>query len=77
MFEGACINCHGLDGAEFLRGGRADRSLTEVVNSSPQRALHRILNGVPATEMLSLRFLSANQIANLIAYLRSLETGTE
>jgi thiosulfate dehydrogenase len=75
IFEGACINCHGLDGTQFLRGERGDReSLGTVVRTKPTQALHRILNGVPGTEMLSLRFLAEEHIADLIAYVHTLET---
>ena len=74
IFEGACINCHQLDGRRFLNGERGDRSsLGWVVRNRPDQALHKILNGVPAAEMLSLRFLSDPQIADLIAYLQVLD----
>ena len=32
-----------------------------------------MLNGVPGAEMLSLRFLSQDQIADLISYLQALD----
>ena len=32
-----------------------------------------MINGVPAAEMLSLRFLSVDQIADLFAYLQSVD----
>jgi thiosulfate dehydrogenase len=74
VFEGACINCHQLDGRRFLRGERGDRSsLGWVVRNRPEQALHKILNGVPAAEMLSLRFLSREEIADLFAYLQVLD----
>lgn len=74
IFEGACINCHELDGRHFLRGERGDRSsLGWVVRNRPEQALHKIINGVPAAEMLSLRFLSREEIADLIAYLQVLD----
>ena len=71
IFEGACINCHQLDGRRFLRGEHGDRSsLGWLVRNRPEQALHKILNGVPAAEMLSLRFLSSEEIA----YLQSLDS---
>ena len=74
IFEGACINCHQLNGRRFLRGEHGDRSsLGWLVRNRPEQALHKILNGVPAAEMLSLRFLSSEEIADLIAYLQSLD----
>ncbi len=74
VFEGACISCHQLDGRRYLKGEKGDRSsLGWVSRNRPTQALHKILNGVPAAEMLSLRFLSDIQIADLLAYLQSLD----
>jgi thiosulfate dehydrogenase len=74
IFEGACISCHQLDGRRYLEGERGDRSsLGWVVRNRPEQALHKILNGVPGAEMLALRFLSVEQIADLIAYLQVLD----
>ncbi len=74
IFEGACISCHQLDGRRYLKGEKGDRSsLGWVARNRPTQAIHKILNGVPAAEMLSLRFLSDIQIADLLAYLQSLD----
>ena len=73
IFEGACISCHQLDGRMFLRGDKGRATLGSVARERPTQALHRILNGVPAAEMLSLRFLSEVQIADLLAYLQTLD----
>jgi mono/diheme cytochrome c family protein len=75
VFEGACINCHQLDGRRFLKGERGDRSsLGWIARSRPEQALHKIINGVPAAEMLSLRFLPQDMIADLFAYLQTLDS---
>ena len=74
IFEGACISCHQLDGRMFLHGERGDRSsLGWIARNRPEQALHKIVNGVPAAEMLSLRFLSEAQIADVLAYLQTLD----
>ncbi len=74
IFEGACISCHQLDGRRFLRGEPGDRSsLGWVARNRPEQALHKIVNGVPAAEMLSLRFLSEAMIADVLAYLQTLD----
>ena len=73
IFEGACISCHQLDGRMFLRGEKAHASLGSIARERPAQALHRILNGVPGAEMLSLRFLSEVEIADLLAYLQTLD----
>ena len=63
-----------LTGARYLKGEKGDRSsLGWVSRNRPEQAIHKILNGVPAAEMLSLRFLSDIQIADLLAYLQSLD----
>jgi thiosulfate dehydrogenase len=75
IFEGACINCHELDGRAFLRGEVGDpASLGGVARRRPEQALHKIMNGVPLAEMLSLRFLSEEAIADLMAYVQTLDT---
>lgn len=74
IFEGACGNCHQLDGKRFLNGEHGDlSSLGWVVRNRPAQALHKIMNGVPGAEMLSLRFLEPAQIADLVAYLATLD----
>jgi mono/diheme cytochrome c family protein len=74
IFEGACINCHQIDGRRYLNGERGDRSsLGWVVRNRPTQALHKIMNGVPGAEMLSLRFLADSQISDLFAYLQTLD----
>jgi thiosulfate dehydrogenase len=74
IFEGACISCHQLDGRRYLRGEQGDRSsLGWVARNRPEQALHKILNGVPAAEMLALRFFSGDGIADLLAYLQTLD----
>lgn len=74
VFEGACISCHQLDGRRYLQGEHGDRSsLGWVARNRPEQALHKILNGVPAAEMLSLRFLPPEQIADLLSYLQTLD----
>jgi mono/diheme cytochrome c family protein len=75
IFEGACINCHELDGRAFLRGEVGDpASLGRIARTRPEQALHKIMNGVPLAEMLSLRFLSEEAIADLMAYVQTLDT---
>lgn len=76
IFEGACINCHQIDGKRYLNGERGDKSsLGWVVRNRPTQALHKIMNGVPGAEMLSLRFLADSQISDLFAYLQTLDPG--
>jgi thiosulfate dehydrogenase len=74
IFEGACTNCHQIDGRRYLRGEPGDRSsLGWRVRNRPEQSLHKILNGVPAAEMLSLHFMPDWQIADLLAYVVTLD----
>ncbi len=74
IFEGACINCHQIDGLRYLRGEPGDiSSLGWLVRNRPSQSLHKIMNGVPAAEMLSLQFMADRQIADLLAHLATLD----
>ncbi|MEM7426783.1 MAG: c-type cytochrome [Pseudomonadota bacterium] len=76
IFEGACSNCHQLDGRAYLRGERGDKSsLGWLSRNRPEQVVHKIMNGFPGTDMLSMRFLAPNHIADLLAYLQTLDKG--
>ncbi len=74
IFEGACMNCHQPDGKAHLIGEHGDKSsLGWISRNRPEQALHKILYGVPSAEMLSLRFMLDRQVADLFAYLQTLD----
>ncbi|MEM8689543.1 MAG: c-type cytochrome [Pseudomonadota bacterium] len=74
IFEGACSNCHQLDGRAYLRGERGDKSsLGWLARNRPQQVLHKILNGFPGTDMLAMRFLPDQQLMDLVAYMQTLD----
>jgi mono/diheme cytochrome c family protein len=74
IFEGACVSCHQADGKAYIVGEAGDESsLGWVAMHRPEQALHKIKNGVPGADMLSLRFLKQEQLLDLLAYLQSLE----
>ena len=74
IFEGVCISCHQADGKAYIEGEPGDRpALGWVTRYRPEQAIHKIRNGVPGADMLSLRFLSMGQIADLLAYVQSLD----
>ena len=76
IFEGACMTCHRPDGRAILTGEKGDRSsLGWIARTRPEQALHKIINGVPGAEMLSVRFLGADQLADLLAYVQTLDPG--
>jgi hypothetical protein len=62
IFEGTCARCHG------------DRpSLGWIARNRTEQAIHKIRNGVPAADMLSLRFLDIDSLSGLLAYLQQLD----
>ncbi|NNF78255.1 MAG: c-type cytochrome [Rhizobiales bacterium] len=74
IFEGACSNCHQLDGRAYLRGERGDKSsLGWLARNRPEQVLHKIMNGFPGTDMLAMRFMPDQQIADLMAYMQTLD----
>ena len=74
IFEGACSNCHQLDGRAYLRGEKGDKSsLGWLARNRPEQVLHKILNGFPGTDMLAMRFMPDQQIGDLMAYMQTLD----
>ncbi|MFM9616228.1 c-type cytochrome, partial [Streptomyces niveiscabiei] len=74
IFEGVCNRCHQGNGNAPLYGESGDvSSLGWVSRQSPAQAVHKIRNGVPSAEMLSLRFLDIERVGDLLAYLQTLE----
>jgi thiosulfate dehydrogenase len=78
IFEGACVSCHQADGKAYIEGESGDRSaLGWVAQNRPTQALHKITNGVPGADMLSLRFLDEARLADLLAYVQTLDASAE
>lgn len=74
IFEGACSNCHQLDGRAYLRGESGDKSsLGWLSRNRPEQVLHKVLNGFPGTDMLAMRFLPNQQVMDLMAYMQTLD----
>ncbi len=74
IFEGACMNCHQYDGKATLVGELGDKSsLGWISLNRTEQALHKMLNGVPGTDMLAVRFLTERQISDLVTFLQTLD----
>jgi cytochrome c5 len=74
IYESVCRTCHGADGKEPITGEPGDRSsLGWMARNRPAQTVHKIRNGVPNADMLSLRFLELKQIGDLLAYLQRLD----
>lgn len=74
IFEGVCVSCHQQDGKAYIEGELGDKpALGWVATNRPAQALHKIRNGVPGTDMLSLRFLPQRRVIDLLSYLQTLD----
>lgn len=74
IYESACVGCHGPRGLEPIEGEAGDRSsLGWIARNRPQQTVHKIRNGSPKADMLSLRFLNLSSISDLLAYLQSID----
>lgn len=75
IYEGACVSCHQQDGKAYIQGEPGDKpALGWVAINRPAQAIHKIRNGVPSTDMLSLRFLPQSRVTDLLTYLQTLDT---
>jgi mono/diheme cytochrome c family protein len=74
IFEGTCQRCHGADGKAPIYGEEGDKpSLGWLARNRTEQAVHKIRNGVPQADMLSLRFLDPKSMSGLLAYLQTLD----
>jgi len=74
IFQGTCERCHDADGKAPIYGESGDKSsLGWIARNRPEQAVHKIRNGIPQADMLSLRFLDMNSLAALLAYLQTLD----
>lgn len=74
VFEGVCMSCHDPDGKSGFQVSTGIRaSLGWQARNQPKQMIHKIINGVPGESMLALRFLDETVIADLIAYLKTLD----
>ncbi len=75
IYENSCNRCHQADGKAPISGEVGDiSSLGWIARNRPAQAAHKIRNGVPGADMLALRFLEIERIADLLAYLQTLDT---
>lgn len=73
VFQTNCAACHGFDGASLDWGdpGKPAYVGTEA-NANPWEVLHKIRNGHPGAEMISLRAFDVQTAVDVLAYTRTL-----
>jgi hypothetical protein len=48
-----------------------------VSRHRPAQALHKIRNGQPGADMVAIRFMEDSAVADLMAYIQSLDPGAD
>ncbi|MBF0295649.1 MAG: c-type cytochrome [Magnetococcales bacterium] len=72
-FQTICAACHGLDGRKLNFGSdKEPEYLGTEANENPFEVLHKIRNGQPGQEMISLRMLPPEVAADILAYEQTL-----
>jgi len=73
IFQNICAACHGYDGTALDWGeGNAHAHVGTEANGNPWEVLHKIRNGNPGHEMVSLRAFSIEDAVNVLTYAQSL-----
>lgn len=73
VFQTTCAACHGFDGRALDWGDSDEPGFVGTeANANPWETLHKIRNGHPGVEMISLRAFGMDVAADLLAYTRTL-----
>jgi thiosulfate dehydrogenase len=77
-YEGICASCHQVDGMAFIYAEKGDLpSLGWISRHKPAQALHKIRNGQPGADMVAIGFMDDGFVANLLAYIQTLDPGAD
>jgi cytochrome b/mono/diheme cytochrome c family protein len=81
LFQTLCAACHGFEGKARKLGGSGEPSYVgkplyvgNKARTGPSEVLHKIRNGHPGVPMISMRGLSMQSAADVLAYARQLPT---
>ncbi len=73
IFQNTCAACHGYDGKTLALGKKSNPGFVGTVASdNPWEVLHKIRNGHPGHNMISLRAFSMQDAADVLAYAQTL-----
>lgn len=72
IFQNVCAACHGYDGRTLGLGRDHDEFVGTIARTNPWEALHKIRNGQPGHNMISLRAFPIEVAADVLAYARTL-----
>jgi mono/diheme cytochrome c family protein len=73
VFQTTCAACHGFDGRALNWGDKDDPAyIGTEANANPWEVLHKIRNGHPGVEMISLSAFPFQTAVDLLTYVRTL-----
>ncbi|MEO5350625.1 MAG: c-type cytochrome [Magnetococcus sp. YQC-3] len=73
LYQTICAFCHGLDGKKINFGSdKEPEYMGTAARENPWEAMHKMRNGQPAKEMLSLRMLPDMEMAHILAFEQTL-----
>ena len=73
VFQTTCASCHGFDGRALNWGDDKEPGFVGTeANANPWEVLHKIRNGHPGVEMISLRAFDIQTSVDLLAYTKTL-----
>ncbi len=71
-FQAICAICHGLDGRKInFKTVEKPEFLGTVTRHNPWEAFHKIRNGHPGREMVSMRAIPVQDQVDILAYIRA------
>ena len=75
IFQTTCVRCHGVDGKEinFKTPPKAE-FIGTVANANPWETLHKIRNGQPEVQMISMGAFDVQTHVDILAYTQTLPT---
>ena len=73
IFQNVCASCHGFQGTKLDWGGEDEHAYVGTeANANPWEVLHKIRNGHPGHEMVSMRPFPIETAVDILTYIRTL-----
>lgn len=73
IFQNICASCHGFQGTKLDWGSNDDPKFVGTeANANPWEVLHKIRNGHPGHEMVSMRPFPIETAVDILTYIRTL-----
>jgi len=73
IFQNVCASCHGFQGTKLDWGSEGDPAYVGTeANANPWEVLHKIRNGHPGAEMVSMRPFGLDTAVDILTYIKTL-----